>query len=73
MSVAEQWEARGEARAARELLEMVLTARFGPLPEQVREALARADVETMKAWHRLAITAPTLDDVGIVPRKASAG
>ena len=77
LTVAEQWkaegeaegeargEARGEAKATRELLETLLTERFGSLPAATRQALAAADVETMKTWHRRAITAPTLDAIGI--------
>jgi hypothetical protein len=54
LTVAEQLKAEGEAKAAREMLDMVLTERFGPLPEEVREAIARADLKTIKGWHRLA-------------------
>jgi hypothetical protein len=64
-TVAERWRAEGEAKAARELLEIVLTTRFGPLPAEIRQALAEADVEAMKAWYRLAITAQRLEDIGI--------
>lgn len=75
VTLVEQWKlegkaegkAEGEAATAREMLETVLTARFGPLPEAVRQVLAEADVETLKGWHRLALTAPTLAAVGILP------
>jgi putative YhgA-like transposase len=73
LTLVEQWKlegktegrAEGEAETAREMLETVLTARFGALPEAVSHVLAAADVETLKNWHRLALTAPTLEAVGI--------
>jgi hypothetical protein len=49
------------------MLETVLTARFGPLPDAVRQVLGEADAEAMKSWHRLALTAPSLEAVGIIP------
>jgi hypothetical protein len=74
LSVAEQLKAEGEAegevKMARELLETVLTARFGTLSTEIRQALARADVEALKGWHRIAISAPTLDDVGIAAKQS---
>jgi hypothetical protein len=66
-SILEQVEARGEARAAREALETVLVARFGPLPEQAREAIAAAGIMALKSWLGVAVTAPSLNDVGILP------
>lgn len=69
LSIAEQWKAEGkaegEAAAAREMLAAVLEARFGPVPETVRQALATAAAERVKEWHRLALTAPTLEAIGI--------
>jgi hypothetical protein len=51
------------------MLEAVLTVRFGPLPEAVRQVLAEADAEAMKRWHRVALTAPSLEAVGIIPEE----
>jgi hypothetical protein len=68
LTVAEQWRAEGETRATRAALRTVLTARFGSPPEGIRQALAKADIETMKARLRRALKAPTLDDVGIVTK-----
>jgi hypothetical protein len=51
--------------AAREMLETALTERFGPLPAAIRAALAGA--ESMKEWRR-ALTAPTLEAVGIAAK-----
>jgi flagellar biosynthesis/type III secretory pathway protein FliH len=81
MTVAEQWKAEGEAKgkaegeakgkaegraeAAREMLETVLTERFGPLPAAIQAALAGADAAAMKEWLRRALTAPTLEAVEI--------
>jgi hypothetical protein len=66
MTVVEQWKAEGRAEAAREVLETALTARFGPLPDSTRQALAGADAEAMKKWLRRALTAPTLEAIGIL-------
>jgi hypothetical protein len=73
MSVAEQWEALGEARATRAALRTVLTARFGALSAEIETAIASAVVETMNAWLRNASTAATLEEVGIIPMNSSAG
>jgi hypothetical protein len=66
LSVLEQAEARGETRATREALETVLTTRFGPLPERIRDAIAAADLDAMKVWLGRAANAPTLEEVEIV-------
>lgn len=69
LSVAQQLQAEGEARgrteATRASLETFLTARFGLLPEAVRQAIAAADVETLSGWISRAATAATLAEVGI--------
>jgi hypothetical protein len=73
LSVAQQLQAKGEARgeargrteATRGSLEIFLIARFGPLPETVRQAIAAADLETLNDWLPRAATAATLAEVGI--------
>jgi putative YhgA-like transposase len=66
LSIAQQLEARGEARAMRSSLEAFLAARFGPLPETVRQAIAAASPETVSGWIPRAATAATLAEVGIL-------
>jgi hypothetical protein len=48
------------------MLETALVARFGPLSAAMSEALAEADAESMKRWHCVALTAPSLQAVGIL-------
>jgi hypothetical protein len=72
MSIAQQLEARGEARAMRASLEAVLAARFGPVPEAIRQAIAAADAETVSAWIPRAANAATLTEVGITVDAPSA-
>jgi len=50
------------------MLETVLIARFGAVPDAIREILGGADARAMKEWHRVALTAPTLEAVGIRPQ-----
>jgi hypothetical protein len=66
LTIAERWKLEGEAKATRELLETVLIARFGSVPDAIRPVLAAADVEALKRWHHLALTAPNLEAVGIL-------
>jgi hypothetical protein len=78
VSLVEQWKsegkaegkAEGETETAREMLVTVLETRFGSLPEAIRQTLAEADVESLKDWHRLALTAPTLEAVGLIPERS---
>ena len=60
-----QGEATGEVRGLRRALETVLTERFGGVPPEVRRALERANTETLEVWYRMALTAATLEEVGI--------
>src|SRR5712691_5240864 len=57
VSLGEQWKsegkAEGETETAREMLATVLETRFGSLPEAIHQALAEADVVSLKDWHRL--------------------
>jgi hypothetical protein len=57
----------------REALETVLTERFGDLSSSVRRQLEEADADQMKAWHRAALRATTLEDVGILPGERPPG
>jgi predicted transposase/invertase (TIGR01784 family) len=68
-------EAKGEARgraegrvegrteAAARLLMRALEHRFGPVPEQVCERVARAEFVQLEDWHDRAIDAPSLEAV----------
>ncbi len=50
---------QGEAR----LLLRLLTARFGALPEPIRERVAAADAETLLVWSERVLNATSLDAV----------
>jgi hypothetical protein len=57
-------EIRGEIRGLRKSIAGVLTARFGPLPVEVAEALARIeDPDTLQRWLETAATAASLEDI----------
>jgi hypothetical protein len=60
-SIVEQAEARGEARA----LARMLAAQFGPLPAEIKRALAEAGPARLDGWIERAATAATLAEVGI--------
>jgi Putative transposase, YhgA-like len=64
-SILEQAEARGEARAKRDSLALVLAARFGALPATVEAALSAAGPERLDGWIERAATAATRAEVGI--------
>ncbi|QSB16151.1 Rpn family recombination-promoting nuclease/putative transposase [Natronosporangium hydrolyticum] len=60
MTIAEQLEARGEARGRAEALAEFLAARFGPLPQHVRDRLDAATLDQLKTWTGRIATADTL-------------
>lgn len=54
----EQLERKGSIRTQRENLVLTCKVRFGGLPEDVEELIARTDdLERLRAWHRLALCA----------------
>lgn len=63
MTTAEMFEARGTVEGRAETLIEVLTARFGPLPEDLTRQVNEASISQLKKWTPLAATAATLHDV----------
>ena len=53
----------GREQTLCELLDELLTTRFGPLPESVRGKLAAAHAAQLSIWFRRALTAAALDAV----------
>ncbi|HAB16542.1 MAG TPA: transposase [Verrucomicrobiota bacterium] len=52
----------GRLAAAREAIEEALRVRFGVVPDEVAEAVAKAaDLSLLREWHRTAITAPSIE------------
>jgi len=62
-------ERTGAQRSLRDALRTVLTTRFGSVPSEVEIVIAAADLDRLNDWHRIAITAPTLQAVGIRDRE----
>jgi hypothetical protein len=67
MSVREQIETSARTEAMREALETVLQSHFGAISEKTRDAIATANLATLRAWHSFAIRAASLAAIGIVP------
>jgi hypothetical protein len=59
----EQGLERGRKEGAAALLERLLTQRFGPLPQAVRNKLAKADVERIEAWSDVLPEAQSLEQL----------
>ena len=61
-----------EFRAFRNIASLVAAGRWHgrfvhmPTPLAIRQVLAGADAEAMKEWHRRALTAPTMEAIGIL-------
>jgi hypothetical protein len=55
----------GKASAARHALLILLTARFGELPSGVRQVIEAAETERLESWFAVAVTAVSLEAVGI--------
>ena len=55
----------GQARATRHALLTVLTARFGELPPTIAEAAEVAGTEQLEKWLRVAVTAVSLEEIGM--------
>lgn len=58
-----QGVAQGVAQGMAEVLTRQLSRRFGNLPDDVRQRISSADVETLDRWSDLVIDAPSLDAV----------
>ena len=56
---AERFTQQGEAKVITRLLER----RFGPLPEEARRRIERADAETLLEWSERVLTAQSLEEV----------
>ena len=54
--------AEGEARGRAEMVADMLAARFGPVPPETRENLARKTVDELKRCAQLFAQSSTLDD-----------
>ncbi len=62
----ERSKAEGRAEGRAESLLAILEARGFTAPEETRERiLATTDRQTLERWLRLAVTAPTLDEIGV--------
>jgi len=61
--------AEGEALGLRGALQTALETRFGAISPRVRAALATADLDTLDGWFRRALTAESMEEVGIVPQE----
>ena len=56
-------EARGEAIGKTEALLRLLTRRFGPVPDAIRQRIAQADTAALDDWFDAAIDARSLDAI----------
>jgi hypothetical protein len=74
MTMAEYCEERGAARAeerlTREHLIKVVETRFGTLSSETADRIRQADVERLRVWFDRALTAATLEEVGITVSSA---
>jgi hypothetical protein len=70
VTTAEMLRAEGATGALVEALIEGLTAKFGPLPDNVPETVHAASVDQIKAWNARAMTAKTLDEVFADPQDA---
>ena len=68
MTTAEMLRAEGATGALVEALIEGLTAKFGPLPDNVPKTVHAASAEQIKAWNARAMTAKTLDEVFVGPQ-----
>ena len=66
-------EARGEARRARAMLRRLLSRRFGELPEAVVRHIEQQDADWCEAMAVQAITAPSLEGLGLAPKALDNG
>ena len=71
MTTAEMLRAEVATGALVEALIDGLTAKFGPLPDNVPKTEHAASADQIKAWNARAMTAKTLDDVFAGPQDNS--
>ncbi len=55
----------GKAGAMRNALLTLLAARFGELPSSVTQAIEAATTEQVESWFTIAVTATSLEGVGL--------
>ncbi|GGK40480.1 Rpn family recombination-promoting nuclease/putative transposase [Nocardia camponoti] len=65
MTTANRLVAKGEAKAQVRTLLRLITLKFGEVPPFMREAIGAADVARLDEWFDRAVTAQSLDDLGI--------
>ncbi|MBF6455149.1 transposase [Nocardia cyriacigeorgica] len=63
MTTAERIEARGEARGRAEILILVMTEKFGPLPTAITDRVRTADLADLRRWTSRVLKAETVDEV----------
>jgi hypothetical protein len=66
-------EARGEARGEAKSLVLMLTVKFGPLPDSVTRTVHGASSDQVQAWTIRAVTAETLDQVFALAAECGSG
>ncbi len=59
----EEGETRGRAAGERLVLEKLLTLKFGPLSDEMRERLSKADESRLTLWAERILTARSVDEV----------
>lgn len=63
MTLAEKWREEGEAKAMSKMVTIQLTKKFGILPKEVTESIAKADVPTLESLLTNIFAIETLDEV----------
>jgi hypothetical protein len=63
MTTADMLRAEGRAEEAAKLLVRLLTRKFGPVPDAVRERIDSATLEQLEIWSDRVLDAPTLDEL----------
>ncbi|MQY27393.1 Rpn family recombination-promoting nuclease/putative transposase [Nocardia aurantia] len=63
VTLAEKFEARGEARGRAESLLDLMRVKFRSVPSEVRDVVRAADVAQLRTWTERMLTADTLDGV----------
>jgi Domain of unknown function (DUF4351) len=63
MTTADMLRAEGEAKGVAKTLVRLLTRKFGPVSDAVRERIDTAGLEQLETWSDRVLDAATLDDV----------
>jgi hypothetical protein len=63
MTTADKLRTGGRAEHAVEVRVRLLTRKFGPVPDRVRERINAASIEQLEVWCERVLDAATLDDV----------